>query len=88
MAKAKMKSESARLRLVTPLQKLAKVVGVKPMPPIEVTRRLWAYIDKNGLQDKKNRRLVNTDENLKAIFGGRSTVTLDAITKLVNRQLR
>ncbi|MBI4847460.1 MAG: SWIB/MDM2 domain-containing protein [Nitrospirae bacterium] len=66
---------------------LAKVVGNKPMPRTEVTKKLWAYIKKNKLQDSVNRRNINADDNLKAVFGGKKTVTMFEMTKLVNKHL-
>ena len=67
---------------------LAEVVGSKPIPRTEVTKRLWAYIKKNGLQDKKNKRMINADSTLKAVFGGKSSVNMFEMTKLVNKHLK
>ena len=66
---------------------LAKVVGSKPMPRTEVTKKLWEYIKKNKLQDTLNKREINADENLKAVFGGQSKVSMFEMTKLVNKHL-
>ncbi|MBI5056106.1 MAG: SWIB/MDM2 domain-containing protein [Nitrospirae bacterium] len=66
---------------------LAAVVGSKPIPRTEVTKKLWAYIKKNKLQDSVNRRNINADDNLKAVFGGKKTVTMFEMTKLVNKHL-
>jgi len=66
---------------------LAPVVGDKPIPRTEVTKKLWQYIKKKGLQDKVNRRNINADANLKAVFGGKSTVSMFEMTKLVNKHL-
>ncbi|MCL5024773.1 MAG: SWIB/MDM2 domain-containing protein [Nitrospirae bacterium] len=66
---------------------LAKVVGSKPLPRTEVTKKLWQYIKKNKLQDAVNKRNINADENLKAVFGGKKTVTMFEMTKLVNKHL-
>jgi chromatin remodeling complex protein RSC6 len=66
---------------------LAKVVGSKPMPRTEVTKRVWDYIKKNKLQDAVNKREINADENLKAVFGGKSKVSMFEMTKLVNKHL-
>ena len=66
---------------------LAKIVGSKPLPRTEVTKKLWEYIKKNKLQDSVNRRDINADENLKAIFGGKSKVSMFEMTKLVNKHL-
>jgi len=66
---------------------LAKIVGSKPIPRTEVVKKLWAYIKKNKLQDTKNKRNINADENLKAVFGGKKTVSMFEMTKLVNKHL-
>jgi chromatin remodeling complex protein RSC6 len=76
------------MRPVTPDATVAEVVGEKPIPRTEVTKRLWAYIKKNGLQDKKNRRMINADEALKPVFGGRASVNMFEMTKLVNKHLK
>ena len=81
------KPNAAFMRPVTPSATLAPVVGAKPMPRTEVTKKLWAYIKKNGLQDKTNRRQINADANLKAVFGGKSSVNMFAMTKLVSKHL-
>lgn len=66
---------------------LAAVVGNKPLPRTEVTKKLWQYIKKNNLQDAKERRMINADDNLKAVFGGRASVSMFEMTKLVNKHL-
>lgn len=66
---------------------LAEVVGSKPLPRTEVVKKLWAYIKKNKLQDTKNRRNVNADDKLKVVFGGKKTVSMFEMTKLVNKHL-
>jgi len=66
---------------------LAAVIGAGPYPRTEVTKRLWAYIKKNKLQDSKNKRDINADANLKAVFGGRSKVNMFEMTKLVSKHL-
>ena len=66
---------------------LAEVVGAGPMPRSEVVKKLWAYIKKNGLQDEKNKRNINADEALKAVFGGKATVNMFEMTKLVSKHL-
>jgi len=66
---------------------LAAVVGKGPMPRTEVTKKLWAYIKKNSLQDAKNRRNINPDEKLQKIFGGKKAVNMFEMTKLVNKHL-
>ena len=79
------KPNAAFMRPVTPSAMLAEVVGAKPMPRTEVTKKLWAYIKKNGLQDKKNKRMINADDALKAVFGGKSQVSMFDMTKLVSK---
>lgn len=75
---------AAFMRPVTPSPALAAVVGDKPIPRTEVTKRLWAYIKRNGLQDTVNRRQINADATLLPLFGGKSSVTMFEMTKLVN----
>jgi chromatin remodeling complex protein RSC6 len=82
------KPNAAFMRPVQPSETLAPIVGNKPMPRTEVTKKLWAYIKKNGLQDKKNKRMINADANLKAVFGGKSSVNMFAMTKLVSKHLK
>ena len=82
------KANAAFMRPVTPSATLAEVVGSKPIPRTEVTKKLWAYIKKNGLQDKKNRRMINADASLKAVFGGKSSVNMFEMTKLVGKHLK
>ena len=85
--KSARKPNAAFMRPVTPSATLATVVGGKPMPRTEVTKKLWAYIKKNGLQDKTNKRQINADANLKAVFGGKSSVDMFSMTKLVSKHL-
>ena len=82
------KANAAFMKPVQPGPALASVVGTKPIPRTEVTKRLWAYIKKNGLQDSKNRRNINADATLKAVFGGKSTVNMFEMTKLVGKHLK
>ena len=94
MAKKTVKKKTARkanaafMRPVTPSAALAEVVGSKPIPRTEVTKKLWAYIKKNGLQDKKNRRMINADDALKTVFGGKASVNMFDMTKLVGKHLK
>lgn len=85
--KAKRTPNAAFMRPVTPSATLAEVVGAKPMPRTEVTKKLWLYIKKNGLQDQANKRQINADAKLKAVFGGKSSVNMFAMTKLVSNHL-
>ncbi len=90
-AKAKAKKRKPNPEFMKPMQpseELAKVVGSKPIPRTEVVKKIWAYIKKNGLQDKKDKKMINADENLKVIFGGKKSVTMFEMTKLVNRHLK
>ena len=82
------KANAAFMRPVTPSAALAEVVGSKPIPRTEVTKKLWAYIKKNDLQDKKNRRMINADDNLKVVFGGKASVNMFDMTKLVGKHLK
>jgi chromatin remodeling complex protein RSC6 len=88
MAKKKRKPSAAFMKPMTPSATLAEVVGAKAIPRTEVTKKLWAYIKKNGLQDKKNKRMINADANLKAVFGGKSSVSMFDMTKLVSKHLK
>ena len=72
------------MKPVTPDAKLAAVVGSSPLPRTELTKKLWVYIKKNGLQDKKVRTQINADEALKAVFGGKAKVSMFEMTKLVS----
>jgi len=76
------------MKPVGPDDMLAKVVGEKPLPRTELTKKLWAYIRKNGLQDAKKRTLINADENLKAVFNGKKRVSMFEMTKLVSGHLK
>ena len=81
------KSNSAFMKPMTVSSDLAKVVGSGPMPRSEVVKKLWVYIKKNNLQDPKNKRNINADENLKRVFGGKGTVNMFEMTKLVSKHL-
>ncbi len=81
------KANAAFMKPLTPSDKLAEIVGSKPLPRTEVARKLWAYIKKNDLQDKKNRRNINADAALKAVFAGKSVVNMFEMTKLISKHL-
>ena len=81
-------ANAAFMRPVTPSAALAEVVGEKPIPRSEVTKRLWAYIKKNRLQDQKNKRMINADSALRPVFGGKSAVNMFEMTKLVGKHLK
>lgn len=76
------------MKPVKPSEKLAVIVGSKPIPRTQVVKLLWKYIKKHKLQDKKNRRNINADANLKPIFGGKKTVNMFQMTKLVSKHLK
>ena len=82
---AKRKPNAAFMKPVQPNEKLALVVGSKPLPRTELTKKLWVYIKKNNLQDKKVRTQINADDALKAVFGGKKTVSMFEMTKLVSK---
>jgi chromatin remodeling complex protein RSC6 len=81
------KANSAFMKPMTISADLAEVVGKGPMPRSEVVKGLWAYIKKHGLQDQKNKRNINEDDKLKKVFGGKGTVSMFEMTKLVSKHL-
>ena len=85
---SKRKPNPAFMRPVQPDDKLAAVVGSKPIPRSELTKKLWDYIKKNGLQDKKVRTNINADDNLRAVFNGKSQVSMFEMTKLVSGHIQ
>src|SRR5512140_248484 len=85
---AKRKPNAAFMKPMTPSSTLAAVVGNNPMPRTEVTSKLWGYIKKNNLQDKANRRMINADDKLKEVFGGKKQVSMFEMTKLVAKHLK
>ena len=86
--KVKRKPNAAFMKPMTPSMALAAVVGSAPLPRTEVTSKIWAYIKKNNLQDKVNRRMINGDAKLVAIFGGKKQVSMFEMTKLVSNHLK
>jgi len=86
-AKAKRTPNAAFMKAMNPSASLAMVVGSKALPRTEVTKKVWAYIKKNNLQDAKNRRQINADANLQAVFGGKKSVNMFEMTKLINKHL-
>ena len=87
-AASKRKPNAALMKAMTPSAVLAAVVGSMPIPRTEVTKKIWDYIKKNKLQDSINRRLINADEKLKAVFGGKRQVSMFEMTKLVSNHLK
>ena len=84
----KRKPNAAFMKPMTPSATLAGVVGNSPMPRTEVTSKLWGYIKKNNLQDKTNRRMINADDKLREVFGGKKQVSMFEMTKLVAKHLK
>jgi upstream activation factor subunit UAF30 len=78
---------AAFMKPMQPSPQLSAVVGSQPIPRTEVTKKLWAYIKRNGLQDAKNRRAINADDKLRPVFGGKSQVSMFDMTKMVNKHL-
>ncbi|MGH8738929.1 MAG: SWIB/MDM2 domain-containing protein [Burkholderiales bacterium] len=85
---AKRKPNAAFMKPMNPSAMLAAVIGGSAMPRTEVTKKIWAYIKRNSLQDKKNRRMINADDKLKPVFGGKSQVSMFEMTKLVSKHLK
>ena len=85
---SKRKPNAAFMKPMQPDDALSQVVGAKAIPRTEVTKKLWAHIKKNSLQDSKKKTNINADEKLKPIFGGKKQVTMFEMTKLVNKHLK
>ena len=86
--KTNSKATSAFMKPVQPDAALGAVVGTTPLPRTELTKKLWGYIKKKGLQDAKNKRNINADDALKAVFGGKKQVSMFEMTKLVSKHLK
>ena len=84
----KRKPNAAFMKPMLPSATLAAVIGSSSMPRTEVTKKIWNYIKRNGLQDKRNRRMINADDKLRPVFGGKGSVSMFEMTKLVSRHLR
>lgn len=87
-AAAKRKPNAAFMKAMQPSAALGAVIGNSAMPRTEVTKKIWNYIKKHGLQDNKNRRMINADEKLRDVFGGKKQVSMFEMTKLVNKHLK
>jgi len=87
-AKSKRKPSAAFMRPMTLSADLGAVVGSKPIPRTQVTKKLWLYIKKNRLQDSINRRMINADDKLKKVFGGKKKVSMFEMTKLVSKHMK
>ena len=88
MAVKKRKPNAAFMKPVQPDSAMSAVVGSAPLPRTQVTKKLWAYIKRKGLQDKNKKTMINADDNLKVVFGGKKQVTMFEMTKLVSRHLK
>jgi chromatin remodeling complex protein RSC6 len=86
--KSARKPNAAFMKPMNPSATLGAVIGSSPMPRTEVTKKLWGYIKRNGLQDRVNRRMINADDKLRAVFGGKSQVSMFEMTKLVSNHLK
>ena len=87
-AKSTRAPNAAFMKPMTPSGELAEVVGAQPQPRSEITKRVWDYIKKNNLQDAANKRQINADDKLRPVFGGKKSVTMFEMTKLVNNHLK
>lgn len=86
--KTKRKPNAAFMAPLNVSAELGEVVGTKPLPRTEIIKKIWDYIKKNDLQDKKNRRMINGDEKLTAVFGGKKQVSMFELAKIVNEQVK
>jgi upstream activation factor subunit UAF30 len=84
----KRQPSAAFMKPMQPSAELSAVVGSSPLPRTEVTKKLWAYIKRKGLQDAKNRRMINADDNLRPVFSGSKQVSMFEMTRLVNKHLK
>jgi chromatin remodeling complex protein RSC6 len=85
---AKRKPNAAFMKPMQPDAALSAVVGSNPIPRTEVTKKLWQYIKRNGLQDAKERRMINADDKLRVVFGGKGKVSMFEMTKLVSKHMK
>ena len=85
--KAKRKPNPAFMRPLQPDAALGAIVGNKPLPRTQITKKVWAYIKKNGLQDEQNKRMINADDKLRAVLGGKKKVSMFELTKQVNQHV-
>ena len=82
------KPSAAFMKPMQPSAALGAVIGSSAMPRTEVTKKLWGYIKRHGLQDNKNRRMINADDKLRDVFGGKRQVSMFEMTKLVSKHLK
>jgi len=86
--KSARKPNAAFMAALTPSESLGAVVGTKPIPRTEIIKKIWDYIKKNGLQDKVNRRMINADDKLKVVFGGKEQISMFELAKVVNNHVK
>ena len=86
--KSARKPNAAFMAALTPSESLGAVVGTKPIPRTEIIKKIWDYIKKNGLQDKVNRRMINADDKLKIVFGGKEQISMFELAKVVNSHVK
>ena len=86
--KSARKPNAAFMAALTPSESLGAVVGSKPLPRTEIIKKIWDYIKKNGLQDKVNRRMINADDKLKVVFGGKEQISMFELAKVVNNHVK
>ncbi|WP_276372636.1 SWIB/MDM2 domain-containing protein [Chryseolinea sp. H1M3-3] len=86
--KSARKPNAAFMAALTPSESLGAVVGTKPIPRTEIIKKIWDYIKKNGLQDKQNKRMINADDKLKTVFGGKEQISMFELAKIVNNHVK
>jgi upstream activation factor subunit UAF30 len=86
--KSARKPNAAFMAALTPSETLGAVVGTKPIPRTEIIKKIWDYIKKNGLQDKQNKRMINADDKLKSVFGGKEQISMFELAKVVNNHVK
>jgi chromatin remodeling complex protein RSC6 len=86
--KSARKPNAAFMVALTPSAQLAEVIGAKPVPRTEIIKKIWDYIKKKGLQDKKNKRMINADDKLKIVFAGKSQVSMFDLAKIVSKHVK
>lgn len=86
--KSARKPNAAFMAPLTPSPALGEVVGTKPLPRTEIIKKIWGHIKKNDLQDKKNKRMINADDKLKAVFGGKTQISMFELAKIVNKHVK
>ena len=85
---AKQPTNQGLMKAVQPSAELAAIVGTKPLPRTEITKKIWDYIKEHGLQDPQNKRMINADEKLRPLFGGQDQVSMLELPKLVSRHVQ